>query len=56
MPIDTKHPDYDVHSPLWNKCKDFTAGEETVKAAGDDYLPKLSGQRELFSMLLLLEL
>jgi len=44
MPIDTKHPDYKVYSPLWDKCKDFTDGEETVKAAGSEYLPRLSGQ------------
>lgn len=46
MPIDTKHPDYKKNSPLWDKCKDFTDGEEVVKEAGVKYLPKLSGQTD----------
>ena len=46
MPIDTKHPEYKEYSPLWDKCKDFTDGEEVVKAAGVSYLPRLSGQSD----------
>jgi hypothetical protein len=46
MPIDTKHPEYKESAPSWNKCKDFTGGEEAVKSAGTTYLPKLSGQTD----------
>ena len=44
MPIDTKHPQYIKYAPLWQKCEDFTSGEEVVKSRGKTYLPMLSGQ------------
>lgn len=44
MPVNTKHPDYVEYEAIWEKCNDFHDGEESVKAAGVKYLPKLSGQ------------
>lgn len=38
------HPDYYEKLPIWDKCRDCKAGEETVKHKGRLYLPKLNGQ------------
>lgn len=35
------HPSYNKALPLWTKWRDASAGEEAVKAKGEDYLPKL---------------
>lgn len=35
------HPDYLKALPLWTKWRDASAGEEAVKAKGEEYLPKL---------------
>lgn len=43
MPQDSLHPEYASHRKKWKKCRDCFAGEEAVKAAKDDYLPKLNG-------------
>ena len=32
--------DYDVFWKKWNRCRDFYAGSDVVKAQGDKYLPK----------------
>lgn len=44
MPVDTLHPQYIANAPKWKKCRDAFDGEEAIKAAGQDYLPILSGQ------------
>lgn len=44
MPVDTKHNDYVAAANSWAVVRDCVAGEETVKARGSLYLPKLSGQ------------
>ncbi len=38
------HPQYMRAAPLWRKCRDAVAGQEAVHAAGETYLPRLSGQ------------
>ena len=44
MPIDTKHSEYTAYEKTWQKCIDFTSGEDEVKSQGTKYLPKLSEQ------------
>jgi len=44
MPVDSKHLDYDANVPLWLRARDVFAGEDTVKSAGERYLPKLDSQ------------
>lgn len=44
MPIDTEHPQYLQRKPQWERCRDAIAGQETVHACGEKYLPMLSGQ------------
>lgn len=40
----TQHEDYADYSPKWDKCSDAIEGEDAVHEAGEEYLPKLSGQ------------
>ena len=42
--IDSTHEQYDKWLPIWTKCRDAIAGEESVHEKGAKYLPKLSGQ------------
>jgi hypothetical protein len=35
------HPSYSKQLPLWTKWRDASAGEEAVKARGEEYLPRL---------------
>lgn len=44
MPIDSPHPLYAQNINSWKRCRDAYAGEEAVKTAGAEYLPKLGGQ------------
>lgn len=44
MPVDSKHPEYRLASPLWMKCRDAYDGEEAIKEKGMAYLPMLDGQ------------
>lgn len=44
MPANTHHPEYDANVSTWKKCRDCVAGQGAVHAAGEVYLPKLSGQ------------
>lgn len=46
MPVDTVHAEYAVSSSKWLRMRDVLAGEDTVKAAGERYIPKLEGQTE----------
>lgn len=41
---DTQHSEYSTGLPRWTKCRDVIDGEDAVHAAGERYLPKLSGQ------------
>lgn len=40
------HRLYDELSPIWSKMRDAVAGEDVVKARGETYLPRLTGQDE----------
>lgn len=42
--IDSTNEQYDKWLPVWTKCRDAIAGEESVHAKGPVYLPMLSGQ------------
>lgn len=38
------HPCYKANIERWKRCRDAYDGEDAVKSAGEEYLPKLSGQ------------
>ena len=42
--IDARHYDYESWAIKARKCRLFMAGEQEVKHAGEEYLPRLSGQ------------
>lgn len=42
--VDHQHEEYAASAHKWAKCRAATAGEEAVHAAGEVFLPKLSGQ------------
>jgi hypothetical protein len=44
VPITSTHPAYQDNIARWKRCRDAYAGEDAVKSAGRDYLPRLSGQ------------
>jgi hypothetical protein len=44
MPVNSTHPDYDEYLKQWKKCRVVVEGEDAVKDAGTDYLPKLTDQ------------
>lgn len=44
MPLHSKHRSYTQNARLWRKIRDVLAGEDTIKAAGERYLPRLGGQ------------
>lgn len=37
-------PDYDFWAEVWQRCRDFSSGEDAVKKAGEEHLPRLDGQ------------
>lgn len=44
--VQTQHAEYIGNMAKWAKCRDFTAGSQRVKDAGETYLPKLTGQTD----------
>ena len=46
MPANSTHPDYDANLPAWLRARDVLAGEDSVKSAGEKYLPRLNDQSE----------
>lgn len=44
--VDSLHPDYAAHQAEWTRARDVLAGEDTVKAAGEKYLPRLDSQTD----------
>ncbi len=42
--VDSKHPEYEAGIKRWKVCRDVLEGEDAVKEAGAEYLPKLSKQ------------
>ena len=47
MPANSTHPDYDANLPAWLRARDVIAGEDSVKAGGIKYLPRLECQSEI---------
>ena len=46
MPVNSTHPDYDASAVEWSRARDVLAGEDTVKAGGERYLPRLDSQTD----------
>jgi hypothetical protein len=44
MPVNSTHFDYDSSLVQWSRARDVLAGEDSVKAAGERYLPRLDSQ------------
>lgn len=44
MPVNAPHPAYSAALAKWTRARHVLGGEDTVKAAGQEYLPKLEGQ------------
>lgn len=44
IPVASTHPQYKHWEKEWQKCRDCYNGQSAVKARGERYLPKLSGQ------------
>lgn len=43
--VRTHHPDYEAYAPIWRMCRDASAGETAVHAAGTLYLPELAEEQ-----------
>src|SRR5437762_12970390 len=46
MPVNSVHFDYLVNLPDWLRARDVLAGEDTIKSAGEKYLPRLDSQTD----------
>lgn len=46
MPVQTPHPQYTAHAPLWQRCRAVYAGQDAVKAESTTYLPKPGGMTD----------
>lgn len=44
--VSKTHPEYDAMATKWQRCRDCIAGGDSVKAAGEKYLPRLKEQDE----------
>jgi len=44
MPVNSRHPDYTHASPQWTRCAAAYDGTDSIKAAKEEYLPRLSKQ------------
>jgi len=44
--VTKQHRDYVKWLPRWQRCRDAAAGEDAVKARGEVYLPRPSGQKD----------
>lgn len=42
--VKDKHPDYDLFSPKWKRCRDVVSGQDAIQKAGTSYLPMLIDQ------------
>lgn len=47
MPVTDLHPSYSLYSDQWQTCRDVYEGSDAVKAKGQRYLPRLTGQTDL---------
>jgi len=46
MAVNSTHPDYDAALASWQRARNVIGGEDPVKAAGELYLPRLTGQSD----------
>jgi hypothetical protein len=46
MPANSTHPEYDAAATEWSRARDVLAGEDAVKAGGENYLPRLDSQTD----------
>jgi hypothetical protein len=46
MAVNSTHADYEAKAPEWSRARDVLAGEDSVKAAGERYLPRLDSQTD----------
>jgi hypothetical protein len=46
MPVNSTHFDYDASLVQWSRARNVLAGEDSVKAAGERYLPRLDSQSD----------
>jgi hypothetical protein len=44
VPVNSTHPDYDANVAAWQRARDVFAGEDSIKSAGEKYLPRLDSQ------------
>lgn len=44
MPVTNNHRSYNTMAMKWKRCRDAYGGTDTIQAAGEAYLPKLSEQ------------
>lgn len=44
MPVNTPHPEYDMHHQQWIRCRDTAGGTDAIKDKAGTYLPSLTGQ------------
>ena len=42
MPVNSHHPEYEVRSKDWKKCRDAFEGEAAISAPDNDYIKKKS--------------
>ena len=46
MTVNSTHSEYDAALASWQRARNVSAGEDAVKAAGELYLPRLTGQSD----------
>lgn len=46
MPVEAHHPEYDEFAGKWLRARTCANGDDAVKQAGEEYLPKLPGDTE----------
>lgn len=46
MPVQSEHPEYKDNVKKWRKCRIASEGEESIKAEGEEFLPRLGGQSQ----------
>ncbi len=46
MAVNTLHPSYIYRLDDWQKCRNVIEGDKAIKASGEKYVPKLSGQSD----------
>src|SRR4051794_19141 len=46
MPVNSHHPSYDLAFTEWQRVREVLAGEDSVKAAGERYLPRVQSHTD----------